>query len=76
MLVDAAISGDRNMIKKKAENFLKYKFLIIEIKRMRNVKAKNDTSINRGNWSHLKITQAIPEQHTGKPRSRRNCKKG
>jgi hypothetical protein len=31
-----------------------------------NCKNKSDTSNNRGNRSHLKIIQKIPEQHTGK----------
>ena len=61
MLIDAAISGDRNVVKKGSENFLKYKYLIVEIKHMRNMKTKNDTSNNRGNWNHLKTTQTIPE---------------
>ena len=37
MLIDVAISGDRNMIKKEAEKILKYKDLTIEIQRMWNV---------------------------------------
>jgi len=40
MLIDVAISGDRNVIKKEAENILKYKYLTIEIQRMWNVKTK------------------------------------
>jgi hypothetical protein len=40
MLIDVAISGDRNMIKKEAEKILKYKDLTIEIKRVWNVKTK------------------------------------
>jgi len=40
MLIDVAISGDRNMIKKEAEKILKYKDLTIEIQRMWNVKIK------------------------------------
>ena len=39
MLIDVAISGDRNVIKKEAEKILKYKDLTIEIQRMWNVKA-------------------------------------
>jgi len=39
-LIDVAISGDRNVIKKEAENILKYKDLTIEIQRMWNVKTK------------------------------------
>jgi len=40
MLIDVAISGDRNVIKKEAEKSLKYKDLTIEIQRMWNVKTK------------------------------------
>jgi hypothetical protein len=38
MLMDVAISGDRNVIKKEAKKILKYKNLTIEIQRMWNVK--------------------------------------
>ena len=38
MLIDVAISGDRNVIKKEAGKILKYKDLTIEIQRMWNVK--------------------------------------
>ena len=40
MLIDIAISGDRNVIKKEAEKILKYKDLTVEIQRMWNVKTK------------------------------------
>ena len=40
MLIDVAIPGDRNVIKKEAEKILKYKDLTIEIQRMWNVKTK------------------------------------
>jgi len=40
MLIDVAISGDRNVIKKEVEKILKYKDLTIEIQRMCNVKTK------------------------------------
>jgi hypothetical protein len=40
MLIDIEISGDRNVIKKEAEKFLKYKELAREIQRMWNVKTK------------------------------------
>ena len=36
-LIDVAISGDRNVVKKEAEKILKYKDLTIEIQRMWNV---------------------------------------
>ena len=65
MLIDVAISGDRNVIKKEAERILKYKDIVTENQRKWNVKAKSDTSNNRGDWNHFKNTQTIPEQHTG-----------
>jgi hypothetical protein len=40
MLIDVAISGDRNVIKKEAERILKHEDLTIEIQRMWNVKTK------------------------------------
>ena len=40
MLIDVAIPGDRNVIKKGAEKILKYKDLTIEIQRMWNVKTR------------------------------------
>ena len=40
MLIDVAISGDRNVIKKEPEKILKYKDFTIEIQRMWNVKTK------------------------------------
>ena len=38
MLIDVAISGDKNVIKKEAEKILKYKDLTIEIQRIWNVR--------------------------------------
>jgi len=40
VLIGAAVSGDRNVIKKEAEKILKYKDLTIEIQRIWNVKTK------------------------------------
>jgi hypothetical protein len=40
LLIDVAISGDRNVIKKEAEKILKYKELTIEIQRTWNVKTR------------------------------------
>jgi hypothetical protein len=40
MLIDVAISGDINVIKKEADKILKYKDLTIEIERMWNVQTK------------------------------------
>ena len=39
-VIDVAISGERNVIKKEDENILKCKDLTIEIQRMWNVKAR------------------------------------
>jgi len=38
MLIDVAISGDRNVINNEAEKILKYKYLTIEIQHIWNVK--------------------------------------
>ena len=67
MLIDVAISGDRNVIKKEAEKILKYKDLTIKIQRIWNVKNKSDTSNNRGDWGYFEVIQEICEQHTRKP---------
>jgi len=40
MLIDVAISGDRNVIKNEAEKILKYKKFKIDVQRMWNVKTK------------------------------------
>jgi hypothetical protein len=40
MLIDVAIPGDRNVIKKETEKILKYKDLIIKTQRMWNVKTR------------------------------------
>jgi hypothetical protein len=40
MLIDVAISGNRNVFKKEAEEILKYQDLTIEIQRMWNVKIR------------------------------------
>ena len=40
MLIDVAISGDRNVIKKETEKILKYKDLTIEIQRIWNVETR------------------------------------
>ena len=40
ILIDIAISGDRNVIKKEVEKILKYKDLTIKILRLWNIKTK------------------------------------
>ena len=60
MLIDVAISGYRNVIKKEAEKILKYKDLTIEIQRM-ECKTKGDTTNNSSDWDHFQIIQKICE---------------
>ena len=55
MSIEAANSGDRNVIKKEAEKILKYKDLKIEIQRMLECKNKGDTSNNRGDWDYFYV---------------------
>ena len=55
MLIDVAVSGDRNVTKKEAEKILKYKDFTIETQRMWNVKNKDDSSNNRRDWDHFKV---------------------
>ena len=69
MTIDVVIPGDRNVIKKEAEKILKHKYLITEIQRMWSVKAEVTPVNNMGDWNHLKITQTVPKQHTGKARN-------
>jgi len=70
MLIDVGISGGRNVIKKKAENILKYKDLTIEIQHMWNVKTKVITVIIGANGtiskSFRKYVSNIPGNHKGK----------
>jgi len=40
VLIEVAISGDRNVIKKEAKNIIKYEDLTIEIQLMWNVKKR------------------------------------
>jgi len=67
MLIDVAISGDRNVIKKEAEKILKYRNLTIEIQRMWNVKTKM-TPVKIGTTgtiskSFRKYVSNIPGKH-------------
>ena len=64
MLIDVAISGDRNVIKKEAEKILKYKELTTEIQCMWNVKTKLITRNSKGDWDYFKFIQKIREQNT------------
>jgi len=66
MLIDVAISGDRNVIKKEAKKILKHKDLTIEIQRMWNAKTKVIPVIIRGDWNYFKVIQKIRDQHSRK----------
>jgi hypothetical protein len=70
MLIDVAIPGDRNMIKKEAEKILKYKDLIIEIQPMWNVKTKVTPviigSTGTVSKSFSKYLSSIPGKHDTK----------
>jgi hypothetical protein len=67
MLLDVAISGDRNVIKKEAEKILKYKNLRIEIERMWKVKTRVIPVIIGATGtitiSFRKYIRNIPENH-------------
>jgi hypothetical protein len=66
-LIDVAISGDRNVIKKEGEKILKYKEITIEIQRMWNVKTKVMPVIIGAtetiSKSFRKYVRKIPENH-------------
>jgi hypothetical protein len=67
MLIDVAIPGDRNVIKKEAEKILKYKDLIIETQRLWNVKT-NATLVIIGatgtiSKSCRKYLSSVPGKH-------------
>jgi hypothetical protein len=64
VLIDVAILGDRNVIKRETEKILKYKYFTTEVQRMWNVKTKV-IPVKEGDCNHLKITQKIPEQRMG-----------
>ena len=67
MLIEVAISGDRNVIKKEAERILKYKDITIEIQRMWNVKTKVIPVIigatGKTSKSFRKYVSNIPGKH-------------
>jgi hypothetical protein len=67
VLIDVAISGDRNVIQKEAEKILKYKSLAIEIQRMWNVKTTVIPVITVANGtiskSFRKYMSTIPRIH-------------
>jgi hypothetical protein len=69
MVTSAAITEDRNVIKKEAEKVLKYKDLTIDIQRMCNVKTNVMPVITGATETISKNIPKIPEQRTGKARN-------
>ena len=69
MLIDFAIPGNRNVIKRESEKILQYKDLIIEIQRMWNVEEKVIPVIIGATGSILKSLYTILQQYTGKTRN-------
>jgi hypothetical protein len=74
MLLDVAIPGDRNVIKKEAEKILKYKDLMIGIQRMWNVKTKVTPVIIGATGtiskSFRKYLISVPRKHDIKERQK------
>jgi len=66
MLIDVAIPGDRNVCKKWAEKILSpHNINSAHVE----CESQSDTSNNRDDWNHLKITPTVTEQHTRKARN-------
>jgi len=74
MLIEVAISGDRNVIMKEAEKTLKYKDLTIEIQRMWNVKTKVIPVVIGATGTFSKSFRKYVGNIPGKLTSR-NCRK-
>jgi hypothetical protein len=62
VLIDVAILGDRNVVKKGAEQILKYKNLIIEIQGKWNVQTRVIPSSKRCNWNHISTIHKASDQ--------------
>jgi hypothetical protein len=69
MLIDFAIPGNRNVIKREAEKLLQYRDLIIEIQRMWNVEAKVIALIIGATGTILKSLIPYFSKLTGKARN-------
>jgi len=75
MLIDVAISGERNVIKKEADKILKYEDLTIEIQRMWNVKTEVIPGVTGATGtiskSFRKYVSNIPGKHEFKELQKR-----
>ena len=74
VLIDAAIPGDRNVIKKRTENILKHTDLLTNSAHV-ECENKSNTGNKTGDWNHFRITHTISEQNTTKARNLRKYKK-
>ena len=75
MLIDVAIPGDRNVVKREAEKILKYKDLIIEIQRRWKVKAKVKPVITGANGTISKSLRLFLSNIPGKQKIKEILKK-
>ena len=64
MSIDVEIPGDRNVMKKEAENILKYEYLTIEIQRTWKVKAKVIPVIT---WATGTISKSLTHYQSNVP---------
>ena len=63
--------ASKNLVRKGAENILKYKDLTIEIQLHVDYRNKYDTSNHRGNWKHLRIIQKTYQESMKSRKSRK-----
>ena len=63
LLMDVAISGENK--RDQERSWEDYKINSAHV----GCESKSDTGNNMGNWNHFKISQTIPEQHTGRARN-------
>ena len=61
-------AGDGTVMKKEAEKAELYTDITVPVQRRSKVR-KGIPGITAGHWDHLRITQTIPEQQTGKARN-------
>jgi hypothetical protein len=65
VIIDIALSGDRNTMKKESTNFKVHRPYNRNVANVEfNNKSDRPTSNNRGNWNHP-IIQEVPELHIG-----------
>jgi len=76
MVIDTAIPGDRNVIKREAEKILKYTYLITEIQCTWNVRAKVITGVTETISKSLgQYLSNIPRKYELKAKKKREREK-